>query len=376
MIYLDNAATTFPKPPCMLNEISRCINTYCGNPGRSGHVLSEKAAEKIFECRETLADFFGSDKPENVVFTMNTTYALNFAVKSLYKHGMHVLISNLEHNSVFRPIFTLAQSGEISYSIFDATGSVPNILLDLESKLRPDTGMLVMLHASNIYDKILPIREIGEFCRKHNLIFIVDAAQSAGVQDIDMQKCHIDALCAPAHKGLYGPQGLGFVIFGEKTLLRTVLEGGNGVYSLSAQMGNELPESMEPGTSPTPLIAGLAATLQWVKRIGLQAIRLHESSLASLLTERLYSIPGSVIFTSDTPSGGLVLYKNKRLSVQALSDALNAQNICARSGFHCAPLAHLALHTGEQGAVRFSFGVFNTKKEVDTLYSCLKNICK
>lgn len=375
MIYLDNAATTFPKPRCMSAEIDRCIRQYCGNPGRSGHILSIKASEKIYECRATLANFFGSADPEKVVFTMNTTYALNLAIKTLYKQGSHVLISNMEHNSVLRPIAELQKRGEIHYSIFDATGTAEDILLELKNKMRQNTSMLVMPHASNICGKIFPVREIGAFCKQNDLIFIVDAAQSAGIADIRVNEWGIDALCVPAHKGLYGPQGLGFVIFGEKMPIRTFIEGGNGTNSLSSDMGLELPESFEGGTLPTPLIAGLDASVKWLKKIGVQNINAHEVSLASLLSERLCSVRGSILYGSDKPEAGIVLYRNKNISVNQLASILDAQNICTRSGFHCAPLAHNTLHTGENGALRISIGFFNTKKEIDEVYTVIKNIC-
>lgn len=376
MIYLDNAATTFPKPKCMSAEIDRCIRRYCGNPGRSGHILSIKASEKIYECRATLADFFGSSKPENVVFTMNTTYALNLAIKTLYHHGAHVLISNMEHNSVLRPIAELQKRGEITYSIFNVTGTIEDILLELKSKMRQNTTMLVMSHASNICGKIFPLREIGAFCKQNGLTFIVDAAQSAGITDVHIEEWGIDALCAPAHKGLYGPQGLGFVIFGEKQPIRTFIEGGNGTNSLSADMGLELPESFEGGTLPTPLIAGLDASAKWVKRIGVQNINAHEAALASLLSERLHSIRGSILYGPYKPESGIVLYRNQRISVNELASVLDAENICTRSGFHCAPLAHNTLCTGDDGALRISIGFFNTNKDIDDIYTIINSVCK
>lgn len=376
MIYLDNAATTFPKPDCMEAELRRCIREYCGNPGRSGHILSTKAAEKIYACRTSLAEFFGSDKPENVVFTMNTTYALNMAIKMLYVPGMHVLISNMEHNSVLRPIAELAKRREISYSIFDATGTAENVLLNIRSKTRRNTGMVIMTHASNICGKVFPIREVGKYCKTSGLIFIVDAAQSAGILDIRICEWGINALCAPAHKGLYGPQGLGFVIFNEVTPVRTWIEGGNGINSLATEMGAVFPESYEGGTLPTPLIAGLNSSLAWLKETGIQAINAHEKRLAIHLAERLCTIPGSILYGPKIPQTGIVLYRNKHVPLNVLSSALDTKNICTRSGFHCAPLAHEALHTEADGALRISFGFFNTKEDIDCLYTVIKGLCK
>ncbi len=374
MIYLDNAATTFPKPVCMLEELERCISRYCGNPGRSGHILSVKAAEKIYECRETLADFFGSTHPENVVFTLNTTHAINIAIKSLYRENTHVLISNMEHNSVFRPIYTLEEAGKINYSVFNVMQTKENVIAELDRKKRANTSMLIMTHASNICGKIFPIKEIGAFCYKHNITFIVDAAQSAGIEDIEIEKWHIDALCAPAHKGLLGPQGLGFVIFGDKSPMRTIIEGGNGANSLSPKMGVDLPESFEGGTMATPLIAALNSSVNWIKQLGIANIRKHETKLAEMLTDRLRHIPNGKLYGPYEPESGIVLFSNKTMSVDALAKELDGKNICTRGGFHCAALAHQTLSTTENGALRFSLSYFNNKKEIDDVYKVIKSL--
>lgn len=376
MIYLDNAATTFPKPDCVSREIGKCIREYCGNPGRSGHVLSLKAAEKIYECREEIARFFGSDKPENVVFTLNTTYALNIAIKTLYEKGSHILISNMEHNSVLRPVYELSKQGEITYNVFNLLQPTENLLKELEKLKTDNTKLLIMTQASNICGKVFSLKAVGEFCERYGIVFIVDAAQSAGIVKTDIERCKIGALCAPAHKGLYGPQGLGFVIFGNATPKRIFLAGGNGINSLSEEMGLELPESFESGTLPTPLAAGLCASLNWLNRIGIESIRAHEISLAKMLTERLQSIEGNIIFGESRPQSGIVLFKNRKFSTDKLAAYLDSKNICIRNGFHCTPLAHNALGTGEDGAIRISIGYFNTKKDIDGIYSAIKDFCK
>lgn len=374
MIYLDNAATSFPKPQPMVKEIVKCINKYCGNPGRSGHVLSLKAAEKIYSCRETIASFFNSEHPENVVFTYNTTYALNIAINAFFTEGSHILISNMEHNSVLRPIYHLCQNSGAEYSVFNVLQGEQDILEELESKIRYNTRMLIMTHASNICGKIFPVRTIGNFCRQRGIIFIVDAAQSAGVCPIDTNGWYIDALCAPAHKGLYGPQGLGFVLFGKKLPHRHLITGGNGSNSLSAEMGNDLPEAYEAGTVATPLIAGLEASINWLNRIGINNINNHERALAQKLYERLKSIDGYILYGPKIAETGIILAANQKHSIERIYYELNRNNICTRSGFHCSPLAHRTLNTSQSGAIRFSFGYFNTVKEVDAVYSTLKNI--
>ncbi|MBQ8836796.1 MAG: aminotransferase class V-fold PLP-dependent enzyme [Clostridia bacterium] len=376
MIYLDNAATTFPKPRCLTTEIEKCIKQYCGNPGRSGHILSLKSAEKIYQCRETLASFFGSSHPENVVFTLNTTYALNLAIKTLYIKNSHVLISNMEHNSVLRPIHSLQKAGELSYSVFDVMQETENIINELEKRRRCNTKTLIMTHASNICGKLFPIKEVGKFCRKHNITFIVDAAQSAGISNIKIEEFNIDALCVPAHKGLYGPQGLGFVIFGGKTPTRTLFEGGNGTNSLSPDMGTILPESFEAGTMATPLIAGLEASVKWLQSISVENINHHEKELARKLSERLKSLPGSQIYGPESPETGILLFDNSNIPQHKLYSELCEKNICARNGFHCAPLAHKTLNTPSDGAIRFSLSCFNTSKDIDETYRIIKNIVK
>lgn len=375
MIYLDNAATTFPKPDCVASEMTKCIREYCGNPGRSGHSLSLRASEKIYECRQTLAAFFGSDKPENVVFTLNTTYALNLAIKSLYMPKTHVLIGNMEHNSVYRPIFELQTRGEITYDTFNVMQSAEKILAELRAKVKGNTALLVMAHASNLCGKVFPIREIGAFCKKNGIRFIIDAAQSAGIVEIDMKRCFADALCAPAHKGLYGPQGLGFVIFGDTPPLRTLIEGGNGINSLSAAMDGALPERFEAGTMPTPAIAALDASVRFIRNEGVRKINAHETALSAELCRLLSRIPGSILHGTRRPETGIVLYENANLSVNRLAEGLSARDICVRGGFHCCPLGHATLRTGKEGAIRISMGYYNTVRDIDAIADAIAEMC-
>ena len=251
MIYLDNAATTFPKPPSVSTAVYRCMSEYCGNPGRSSHSLSLKSAEKIYDTRVLLAEMFDSDS-ENIVFTYNTTYALNIAIKSLLKYSTHVLISDMEHNSVLRPIAKCAEQKLCSYDFFSTNGTDDDIINSIVSKIKENTSMIVCTHISNIGERRLPIGKIGKICKERNITFIVDGAQSGGIHNISIKKMHIDALCLPAHKGLYGPQGLGIIIFGDNIIGRTVIEGGTGINSLELNMPDFLPEAYEAGTLSTP----------------------------------------------------------------------------------------------------------------------------
>lgn len=384
MIYLDNAATSFPKPRAVIEETARCMREYGGNPGRGSHRLAMRAAEKIFECREEIASFFGSGKPENVVFTMNTTMALNMAIKGIVADGDHVLISDMEHNAVFRPIYRMAREGRIAYDVFPSFAADPEqsetqrterICEEIERLIRPRTRAVVCTHASNICSAVMPIQAIGEVCRRHGILFIVDAAQSAGHLPIDVRSMKIDALCAPGHKGLLGPQGSGFLLLGEEvaTSLATLMEGGSGVHSLDGNMPAEPPERYEAGTLPTPAVAGLCEGIRAVRRMGIDRIFQHERELASSLSEGLSKLPGVRIY-APRPVGQTVLFSAEKVPADRLGDALNRRGFCVRSGFHCAALAHRTLATPPAGAVRVSPGVFNTPAEISAFCSAVREL--
>lgn len=377
IVYFDNAATTFPKPQSVLNAAYECMSEYCGNAGRGSHPIAMMSAEKVFEARESVADFFGST-PENVVFTLNTTYALNMAIKGVMSNGGHMLISNMEHNSVLRPAARMARDNVLRYDIFKAYDKTKplgpkEIITNIISKLRKDTKMLTCIHSSNICSYSLPIREIGEFCRRHGILFCVDAAQSAGHLPINMEKDCIDILCLPAHKGLYAPQGCGIMIM-RKGLqkLVTLAEGGNGVNSLELSMGNESPERYEGGTLCTPAIAGLVSGIEFIRSFGLHTIGDHERKLWRQTYDRLSSIKGLTIY--DDTEGSVLLFNVNGIPADDVGELLSDRGFCLRTGYHCSPLAHKALGTADGGAVRIGFGIFNTEKEVDSLCLAIHDI--
>ncbi|MBQ7829175.1 MAG: aminotransferase class V-fold PLP-dependent enzyme [Clostridia bacterium] len=377
IIYFDNAATTFPKPQSVLNAAYECMSDYCGNAGRGSHPIAMMSAEKVFEARVALADFFGST-PENVVFTLNTTYALNMAIKGVMSGGGHMLISNMEHNSTLRPAARMARDNVLRYDIFKAYDrskplTAKDILADVISKLRKDTKMLTCIHSSNICSYSLPIREIGQLCRRHGILFCVDAAQSAGHLPINMEKDCIDILCLPAHKGLYSPQGCGIMIM-RKGLqkLATLTEGGNGVNSLELSMGNESPERYESGTLCTPAIAGLVSGIEFLNSFGLDTIASHERKLWRRTYDQLSSIENVTIY--DDTEGSVLLFNINDLPADNLGALLSDRGFCLRTGYHCSPLAHNALGTADGGAVRIGFGIFNTEGEVDSLCTSIRNI--
>ena len=310
-VYLDHAATSYPKPPPVIAAVTECMKRSGGNPGRGSHRLALAAAKEIYACREVAAGMFGS-QPERVIFTLNTTHALNLAIQGIMGKGGHAVCSDMEHNSVYRPLYRLTADGIIDFDVFDTFPTVSSktddrILSSLVSKLRPDTRMVVCAHASNICSATLPIAAIGALCRRMGILFVVDAAQSAGSVAIDMERMNIDILCFPGHKGLMGPQGTGMMLLRDGVVLDTLMEGGNGMDSLRGEMGDDTPERYEPGTLQTPAIAGLRAGMEFVRSVGAETIGEHERRLGRALTERLAEHPRVHLYGSTTP-GAVVLF--------------------------------------------------------------------
>ena len=378
MIYFDNAATTFPKPVGVIEEVKRCMQSYCGNAGRGAHKLSLRAAQKIFECRGLLSELFGANDADRVFFTPNATYGINAVIKGLLHEGDHVVISDLEHNAVYRPIWKLANEGKIEYDIFktyvgDERESATRICASIARLLRPNTRMVISTHASNICSVVLPIKEIGAFCHRHGLMFVVDAAQSAGHEAIDIADMNIDALCLPGHKGLYGPQGSGAVILGKNISLCTLIEGGNGIDSMTPEMSTQAPERYEAGTASTPCIAGLYEGACTVKRIGVDSIFENERKVCHRIYEMLGNTKGVTLYMPQYV-GSIALFNIDGISSEQTAAMLDAAGICVRGGYHCAALAHNTLGTQDIGAVRASFGMFNRISEADIFYRAVRDI--
>ena len=378
MIYLDNAATSFPKPRRVAEEQLHCMQFYGGNPGRGSHALALAAAQKIYECREELSSFVGADNPENVIFTMNATMALNTAIKGLLRRGDHVLISDMEHNAVFRPIYKLARDGVITYDVFKTFTTDPArtngmISASILEKIRPNTRMLICAHASNICSATLPLKEIGALCKKKGILFVVDAAQSAGHLPIDIREMQIDALCVPGHKGLWGPQGCGALILGKGIVADTLMEGGSGYNSLEGSMPEEAPERYEAGTLPTPAIAGLTEGIREIKRLGIDHIHSVECTLTNRLRERLMLMPKVALYAPHH-TGNVLLFALQDISADRVGAFLNERGFCVRTGFHCAALAHATLGTPASGAVRVSPSLFNTPAQIDAFCDTLKEL--
>lgn len=380
LIYLDHAATTFPKPRAVTEEVLRCLTQYGGNPGRGSHALSLAAAEKIFDCRCLAARFFGVSDPERVFFTVNTTQGLNTVLKGLLRTGDHVLISDLEHNAVYRPLYQMEKQGRITFDTFpsmtgDCRKNAMRICAGIARRLRPETTMVVCTHVSNLCSAMLPVREIGRFCHRHGLLFVVDGAQSAGHVPIFVDEMEIDALCVPGHKGLYGPQGCGMVILGKGILPEALMEGGNGVNSLEGEMPDFSPERYEAGTLPTVAIAGLCEGIRAVESIGTETIFEHEKALYRRTEELLSEKKGLTLYASEYEGAALLLNVDGLTSEQ-VGSLLNEDGICVRSGFHCSALGHRTLGTPSHGAVRVSFGMYNDMQDVEYLCQSLERIRK
>lgn len=380
LCYLDNAATTFPKPISVYNEVYRCMSRYCGNPGRGSHRLSLEASRAIFECRSLIADLVGVSELERIVFTYNTTYALNTVIKGVLKKGDHVIISDMEHNAVLRPIRKLAQGGVISYDVFssmllDERRSPTLVCARIAALLKPNTKMVICSHASNICSATLPIKEIGEFCKRHSLFLLVDGAQSVGHYEINVDDMNINALCFPSHKGLYGPQGCGVMALGKNVFLDTLIEGGNGVNSLEGDMPLYSPERYEAGTLATPTIAGLSAGIKAILSIPKGEIAEYQRHLFSMAYSSLASISDITVYAPQY-AGSVLLFNLKDHTSESLAQELDSFGICTRGGFHCSALAHKTLGTPSGGAVRASFGIFNKKRDVDLLAKSLLQIQK
>ncbi len=374
MIYLDNAATGFPKPESVIDEVTLCIKDYCGNPGRGSHALALASAEKIYECREMLSNFVGLDRPEGVIFTENATHAINLLIKGVLKHGDHVILSDMEHNSVYRPIYRLFRENGVRFDIFPTHPS-EGIVKAVERLMRRNTKLVICAHSPNITSAVLPIAELGELCRRHGVIFAVDAAQSAGHLPIDMSEMKIDALCLPGHKGLCGIQGCGALCLGDGLSLSPLTEGGNGINSLEPNMPDLSPERYETGTLPTPSIVGLLAGIREIEHLGVERIHRHETALWYSCCEKLLSLGGVDVYEPNC-AGAVLLFNLDGLPSDRVASELGKRGICVRGGYHCSALGHRTLKTPRGGAVRISFGIFNQEDELDELTDALKDIRK
>lgn len=370
MIYLDNAATTLHKPESVYEAVEQAMRT-CASLGRSGHDPARKAAETAFLCRSAAADFFELPA-ERVVFTLNTTHALNIAIKTLVRPGDHVVISGFEHNAVLRTLYALnAEICVAGKRLFDPEDTIQAF----ESALAGEPSAVVCTHISNVFGYVLPIEEIAAICRRRHIPLIVDAAQSAGVRLVSLKDLGADFVAAPGHKSLYGPQGTGLLLCGENPT--PLLHGGTGSSSRDPKMPEFLPDRAEAGTQNIPGVAGLMAGIQFVNAYGLSEIRKHEKHLVEVLRERLARIPEITPFfgASETQSG-VVSFTQNRLDCEFFAQRLSETGIAVRSGLHCSPLAHASAGTLDKGTVRLSVSVFNTVEEIEEACDHIRHVIR
>jgi cysteine desulfurase family protein len=374
MVNFDNAATTFPKPRIVIDRITEALTDYGGNPGRSGHKLSLKTAEKVYETREKAAYFFNA-YPENIAFTLNCTHALNLAVKGVTDDRSEIIISSLEHNSVARPAIYKAKS-EHNVAIAQVLENDDETLLNIRKKITSRTRVIVFTLGSNVTGKITPFGKIGEMCKNNNICFIADAAQAAGVIPIDMKKDNINILCCPGHKGLYGPAGTGMLITDGKYAIKPLMQGGTGSESLSLHQPEYMPDALESGTVNTSGIIGLGAGIDFVNSIGIDEIYKHEFGLCERFLRGI-SQTHDVIVYKNVEYGKylpIVLFNIERMKSSETAEALSDRGFALRGGLHCSGLAHKSIGTAPNGAVRFSPSVFNNDAEVDDLLTAISEI--
>ncbi|MFP5494205.1 aminotransferase class V-fold PLP-dependent enzyme [Parvimonas sp. G1641] len=376
MIYLDNGATSFPKPKVVTDKIMECYLGYAGNPGRSGHKLAMKMDLEIYETREKICKLINGTEVLNVIFTFNATDSLNLAIKGVLEEGDHVITTSMEHNSVLRPLNQLRKDGKIELSIVyaDEKGYIdPQKIFEA---LTPNTKMIVTTHMSNVFGTIVDIKAIGDFCKENNILYLVDASQSIGVLDIDVQEMNIDLLAFPGHKALFGPMGTGALYIKEGIIVKPLKEGGTGSYSYSIDQPDLYPDSLESGTPNGVGIIALGKGIDFINEVGLENIRNHEMSLKNHFIELLKDNEDVILYgTLDDRQGAVVSLNVKDMDSSEISYILSDEfDIYTRPGFHCAPLAHKTMGTEELGAIRFSFGYYNTLEEIDKTVEALLNI--
>ena len=375
MIYFDNAATTIQKPKQVVEAVTQALCSM-GNAGRGAHNASMGASRMLFDARKKLAELFGGNNPAQVVFTSNSTESLNMALKGLLNPWDHVITTQLEHNSVLRPLYELEDKGvELTILNSDAKGRI--CYEDFEKEIKKNTKMIVCTHGSNLTGNLTDIRRVGEIARSHGLLFVVDASQTAGVFPIRVEEMKIDVLCFTGHNGLLGPQGTGGMYVREGVIIRPLKTGGSGVQTYSRTHPSQMPTALEAGTLNAHGLAGLDAALDYLKDTGINVIRKKEQELMWYFYQKVLEIPGITVYGDfDSQERCPIVSLNvKDYDSSEVSDFLFTEyGISTRPGAHCAPLLHQAMGTEKQGAVRFSFSHYNTIEEIDIAVQALKEL--
>lgn len=381
MIYFDNAATTYPKPESVRRAAAEAIVRYGGNPGRSGHKMSIAASEAVYSVREKAGKFFGAE-PENVIFTANCTESLNMAIKGLAEQELregrtfHVIISSLEHNSVFRPVHELTKRG-LSYSIAEVSADDTVTVNNFEALIKPHTKAVICTLGSNVTGQLLPYERIGAMCRRRHICFVGDGAQVCGVVPIDMKRDNINILCMPGHKGLYGISGTGLLITDGQYPIYHILEGGTGSTSLEAEQTPFLPEELESGTVNTVGIVTVGAGIDFIGKTGAERIHSRETALCDQLINELDGESRVRIYRRERCSYlPIVLFNVEGIAPEEAAAYLNDAGFALRGGLHCSGLAHRSIGTLPNGGVRFSPSVFNTPAQTHMLANAVKKLAR
>ena len=377
MIYLDNAASSFPKPQCVCSAMDRCMGEYCANPGRGGHALSKKAGMAVNNARDTVSELFNISSPMQLVFTKNATEALNIAIKGIAYQGCHIITTGMEHNAVMRPLRTLERNMDIEISTVTGNSLGEIEPGDVKKTIRSNTAMIISTLSSNVNGIIMPVSDIGQISSEAGIPFLVDASQGAGAITVDVEACMIDMLAFPGHKGMLGPQGTGGLYVREGVKLGTLMEGGTGSNSEYIYQPEIMPDMFESGTLNTPGIVGLGAGVVFVVQTGIERIQYHKANLVNKLIDGLKQIPGVILYSVDDRkrNSGIVAMNLGNMDSTELSYILDRDfGICTRGGLHCAPAAHEVLGTIGRGTVRFSPGCFNTENEIVETIDAIERI--
>ena len=372
MIYFDCAATSFQKPASVAAAMWEALASM-SSPGRGGYPAAARAADTAFQCRSELAELFGLKNPEQVVFTLNATHALNIAIKSLVPPGGRAVVSGYEHNAVTRPLEALGANIFVAAApLFEPKA----VTAAFDRLIVPGTDAVICSHVSNVFGFIQPVEEIAAICRSRGVPFVIDASQSAGILPLNMEALGAAFIAMPGHKGLYGPQGTGVLLCGEEVSARPLLEGGTGSQSIEQRMPDFLPDRLEAGTLNMPGIAGLLAGVRYVRRGGMDKILDHEKRLTRLALQGLRDLPGLRIYASPDlrDQTGVLSFTAEGIDVEDIGSALAERGIAVRAGIQCAPYAHRTAGTLDTGTVRISFSDFNTPEEAARLIRAMRGV--
>lgn len=373
LIYFDNSATSGKKPQNVIMAVNYALNNLSANPGRGGHDLSLLSSSSVYNVRKKIATFFGANDPSCVAFCANCTTALNFVIKGLVQNGEHIVISDLEHNAVSRPVKSITNNYSIARVSFTDDEET---IKSFEEKIKPETKLVICTSASNVFGKTLPLKKIGEICKKRNIPFAVDGAQGGGIIPLNMEEQGIDYLCLAPHKGLYSPMSTGILI-AKRRIDRTIIEGGNGLESLNLIQSTDMPEGFESGTISVPNIIGIGAGVDFVNKTGREKIHKKEIDLIRKLYRNLQKNKNIILYTPlpSTDSFTPVLSFNViGKHSEEVGSFLNKKGIAVRAGFHCSALAHKKMNTEKTGAVRVSTSIFSTESEIEYLSNIIKKI--